>query len=198
MGSIAFDCTWCGRGYEVAPEMAGKAFHCRNCGGEMPVPGRPSAEAATIQLSPQAPTVQLGPPPAAGPRPLAGAHVPPEPAAEEAFCPQCGEPIKRAAVKCRHCGASWGGHPRRTRGDGDLSSAATISLVCGILAFLLCGLVGIGAIIKGNEARRLAKEQDVPVPVTALIGLALGWGGVALITLFLSMTVLGLVLPLFL
>ncbi len=171
MGSLAFDCEWCGRGYEVAPDMAGQAFHCRNCGGETAVP----ATAAPAVGTPIGGPVRAAPPPQrVAPKPTPQPRLQP--------CPFCGEGIAPGAYKCGHCGSTLragagAGAVTRTGGasPADMTNAANLSLALGVLGWFVCALLGPIAIIKGNEARRLAYEYGVEPPGTATAGLVLGW-----------------------
>jgi hypothetical protein len=58
---------------------------------------------------------------------------------------------------------------------GQMESAATMSLVLGLLAFAVLPLIGPFAIMKGNEASKLARRIRVPAPGTATAGVILGW-----------------------
>lgn len=103
-------------------------------------------------------------------------------------CPDCAERIKARARVCRFCG--WGreqsskgkvpsakrGHMRsRDPGSPAAVSAATSSLVLGILGLLVCGILAPFAILQANASARYARIARVPTPGTATAGLILGW-----------------------
>ncbi len=93
-------------------------------------------------------------------------------------CQYCGETIKKAAIKCRHCGE--GLKKRKKRGPGaavrkTIDDAANLSLIMAILGILVCPLTLIVAIIKGNEAKRMALRNRMPVPGGASAGIMIGW-----------------------
>ncbi|GAB3166361.1 hypothetical protein GCM10027059_25280 [Myceligenerans halotolerans] len=64
----------------------------------------------------------------------------------------------------------------------------TISLVCGILSWIVCPLVlGIVAIATGNASRKAIREGLANNPGSATAGLVLGWLNVGLVGAFLLM-----------
>lgn len=91
---------------------------------------------------------------------------------------------------------------RRRQRDARLiphvESAATTSLVLGLVGLLVCGLAAPFAILKGNEARDMARRARVPTPAGATAGVVLGWLTLAAVamalfvwlTLFSSLVVL--------
>jgi len=84
----------------------------------------------------------------------------------------------------------------RSRGGADpaararVESAANMALIFGILSIAVIALVGPIAIIKGNEATRLARRARISVPGTATAGLVMGWIATVLMILVFGMFLL--------
>lgn len=98
--------------------------------------------------------------------------------------PAAEEPEREAPVLPSHPRRGRAPVPRRKRRRASRSSPgmvhqvgslATTSLVFGLLGLFLCGLLAPLAIMKGNEARRLAIRARVALPTSATAGVALGW-----------------------
>jgi hypothetical protein len=66
-----------------------------------------------------------------------------------------------------------------------VNSMSVAALTCGIAVFLTMGLTGIPAIVLGHRARREMRATGQRGDGLALTGIALGWGGVALIAVFI-------------
>lgn len=113
---------------------------------------------------------------------------------DEKECEYCGEWIKSAATKCRHCGELLGKARRNSpvAPAKKIEDAATLSLIMGVLAFVVCPLLAIVGIIKGNEAKRLSLGARVPVPGMATAGLIMSW-----VTIVLNVIVICLFLIVF-
>lgn len=67
-----------------------------------------------------------------------------------------------------------------------LNSAAVASLVCGIAVFFTMGLTGVPAIVLGHSARRQVRTTGQRGDSMALVGVALGWAGIALIAVAIA------------
>jgi Domain of unknown function (DUF1707)/Domain of unknown function (DUF4190) len=63
-----------------------------------------------------------------------------------------------------------------------VNSMAVAALTCGVAVFLTMGLTGVPAIVLGHRARRQVRRTGQRGDGMALAGVALGWGGVALLT----------------
>ncbi len=173
----------CSCGQEMlAPEsLAGRVGRCPKCGAQVAIPAPGGPFPATASLPPEEP---------AGEPDVAGART--------KSCPVCAEEILAEAVKCKHCGEyleGRRGRPRTDRVPGrrrpitDRNSHAgvaaqetgNLSLIFGILAILVCGLIfGPLAIVKGNEAKRQAALARIPAPGGATAGVILGWIAIGL------------------
>lgn len=94
-------------------------------------------------------------------------------------CPACGEDVPVDASRCSHCGERLGEKRSRSSGNSQLAaqarSEATTSMILGLVGFLACQLAGPFAIMKANEAKRLAQRARIPLPGEATAGLVLGW-----------------------
>ena len=85
-------------------------------------------------------------------------------------CPMCGEMIPMNAVQCRFCHEIFDPKLKKTNptlaygGGGkpvSTSSSAIWALVCGIVGFLICGLIlGIAAINLGNKAKQEIRASN--------------------------------------
>lgn len=99
--TITFECPQCARITRVPASFAGKQGKCPGCRATIEVPDPATAPAPP---SPDAPAL------AAEDAPAAPVLPPPDPAlvramgADQRPCPACNQPIRQAAVKCRHCG----------------------------------------------------------------------------------------------
>jgi len=204
--SIEFHCS-CGQKIAVPDQMGGKKGKCPDCGAILDVP-------LTGGATPLAPVVDepdFGAVTAADSAGQVEQVLPQgEASAEFKDCRFCGEPIKAAAKKCRFCGEflegeqrprsrAGGARPRRASADAALgrkaNDAANISLVLGILSLLICTLLGIGAIIKGNEAKRLALQARIQPPGAGTAGVVLGWLAMVLTLVsfgFLALVIIGM------
>ena len=103
-------------------------------------------------------------------------------------CPACGETIRKAAIKCRHCGEQLKQQPQaRGQEARAMEDAANMSMILGIVGLVVCAFTGPFAIMKANEAKRLAQRARLPVSGAATAGLVLGW--IATILLILSVLI---------
>lgn len=161
--AIEFRCDYCGRQVSLADSLAGQETSCPNCGVTLHVPG--SSDPAL------APTVS----------PAAGASL----KKTSAPCPYCGEEIHSRVPKCPHCGEQLGRPGAAMGRDPAIDSAATLSLVLGLVGILLCALAGPFAIWQGGIAQQKARAAGVDTPGTATAGIILGWITVALFVLSL-------------
>jgi hypothetical protein len=66
-----------------------------------------------------------------------------------------------------------------------VNPTAVAALTCGIAVFLTMGLTGVPAIVLGHRARRQVRRTGQRGDSAALIGVALGWAGVALIVVLI-------------
>jgi hypothetical protein len=62
---------------------------------------------------------------------------------------------------------------------------AVAALTCGIAVFLTMGLTGVPAVVLGHRARRQVRRTGQRGDGLALAGVALGWAGVALLTVLI-------------
>src|SRR5207249_4333627 len=111
----------CGRKTQAPDELIGKRARCPLCQQVITVP-QPSGAADQ--------------PPPDEPAPRPSSRPPDDDADRRRPCPMCGEPIREDATRCRFCGEEFDGGGRRDRPRyrrRDPSTAATTSLVCGII-----------------------------------------------------------------
>jgi len=104
------------------------------------------------------------------------------------FCPSCGAQFPEGTPYCNKCGERFAQNPlygsdqqfpwqtqNQYQMDLRANSAATASLVCGIIGLFIAGLIlGIIAIVQGNKAKRLGY-----VGGKATAGITLGVIGLA-------------------
>lgn len=112
--TISFQCPRCARVTRVPASFAGKQGKCPGCRAtiEVPDPSQAPLIKAPSDVSSVESGVSEGAPAAldAGSAPTVAALAPPDPTlvramgADQRPCAACGQPIRQAAVKCRHCG----------------------------------------------------------------------------------------------
>lgn len=191
MSTIAFDCEWCGRGYEVPASQAGTKHFCKNCKGETVVPDAATAE-TVIEPPPAPPSPARGGSPYEPGSPIwamtggdpggpPGLAPPPDDSPTLAV-PRPDddrlEPEVYGSIEPEPA-AVYGG---QGKGETDapnrvavVTQAANLALACGLGAFFFsCPPIGPLALMFGLKARRLAEEHDVELPGTAKVGLLLG------------------------
>jgi hypothetical protein len=69
------------------------------------------------------------------------------PASDERLCPYCSETIKRAAIKCKHCGEFLDGRDPR---DDSIEARPTREMNRGIAAVLSLVIPGAGQMYRGH------------------------------------------------
>lgn len=99
---------------------------------------------------------------------------------EDPRCPYCMESIRPLALKCRWCGEFQKKELRlrarlkkRPPRDLNLPEPSTI-LILGLLALILCGLLGPFALVQGNDYVNKCKALRIRPSGIAVAGRALG------------------------
>lgn len=105
---ITFECPRCARVTQVPASFAGRQGKCPGCRETIEVPD--PARAPLLPLPDGGGLAPLAPPALAPPALAPPALAPPDPAlfaamgSDQRQCVACNQPIRQAAVKCRHCG----------------------------------------------------------------------------------------------
>ncbi|HEY6970827.1 MAG TPA: RING finger protein [Candidatus Angelobacter sp.] len=164
-------CLTCGFGFNFGEEVVVcnvcGGFHHSACWDMAPICNHnvagaaPAATTASEGTAPGAAAAPLPPGPAAtqvAPPPVSPA-APRTPAADEQYCPQCREIVKREALKCRFCGyilsAQLAAQQILPAVAAEINSAANTALWCGIIGLFICGpVLGTIAIVQSNKAIR--------------------------------------------
>lgn len=158
--AIEFRCDYCGRQVSLADSLAGQETSCPNCGVTLHVPGGADGGLAPTLAPPRTAKTSTSAP-----------------------CPYCGEELQSRVSKCPHCGEQLGQPGAAYGRDPGIDSAATLSLVLGLIGILLCAFAGPFAIWQGGIASQKARAAGVATPGTATAGIILGWITVALFVL---------------
>jgi predicted RNA-binding Zn-ribbon protein involved in translation (DUF1610 family) len=174
-------CLACGGRFSLGEEVwacprCGQ-FHHANCFDPAGVCSHGGAAFSSLPPPTPFPTVDAQPAAAAEPPAVALA-------ADEQRCSNCGQIIKRDALKCRHCGYVVDAELASTMVSPEtileINKAARTALTCGIIGLFICGpVLGTMAIVNGNKAIRLMDEHpgyDGPRG-KARTGAVLGWVG---------------------
>jgi hypothetical protein len=119
------------------------------------------------------------------------------------ICPKCEAANPEGATTCRECGRPLtDAQPAGVRTVSKTSDTAVASLICGILGWSVLPVVGaVLAIILGHMARDEIHRSNGALggDTMAALGLAFGYGGLALlaaaIMLVVLLAVLGIAIP---
>ncbi|HVW01248.1 MAG TPA: RDD family protein [Planctomycetaceae bacterium] len=165
--TIEFNCPHCQKFLKTADDKAGLTVPCPGC-----------REKITI--------------PSATPVPAAGGEFmgwsedgPAAPAVDMKNCPVCGESIRAAARKCRHCGEVFEGGPEESeRGRGDVQYAGfwlrLVAMIIDGFVLLIPGMVlgfMIGIVLALALHNAMGQEELAVVAnmVGNLFGIGLRW-----------------------
>jgi DNA-directed RNA polymerase subunit M/transcription elongation factor TFIIS len=160
---ISCECPECGKRLKAADSAAGKKAKCPDCGAAIPIPApkvkKKSADDEEFDL--QNMNVEEG------------VEGPIE--EDQKPCPMCGEFIKAAAVKCRHCGEDIAS-PRakkkgkRSRSGGGMPATVIVAIAVEIL-FILLNLAGvIVQLIQMNICGAAGSGIRLAIEITILAG----------------------------
>jgi predicted RNA-binding Zn-ribbon protein involved in translation (DUF1610 family) len=111
------------------------------------------------------------------------------PGAETKACPFCGETVLKSAKKCKHCREILSPALRAAREKSGAASGGKIgrdALIFGILGLVICGPLGIVAIIKGKEAQKYPDQAGL-----GMAGMIIGIIACLIMLLSLGAIVLG-------
>lgn len=138
MAILETACPACAAPLRLPPEFAGRQGVCPRCRETIVVPGPgapvPAAEARAPGGEATAPGGEATAPGGGG-----------APSAPDRPCPACGEPIKVAAKKCRHCGEFLDAALRAARRGQEDASHPPVPVVLKVWGALVMGLAGLGA-----------------------------------------------------
>jgi len=114
--SLSFACPTCHGHFQVPESLAGRTARCKQCGAQLLVPEQATVHAVQPAESGQeihgGGTASDHPPtPDATPEVSAAAASSTAEDTDTKSCPFCAEPIKAAAIKCKHCGERLDGTP---------------------------------------------------------------------------------------
>ncbi|HVW01247.1 MAG TPA: RDD family protein [Planctomycetaceae bacterium] len=165
--TIEFNCPHCQKFLKTADDKAGLTVPCPGCRENITIPSATPVPAAGGEFmgwsedGPAAPTVQMK------------------------NCPVCGESIRAAARKCRHCGEVFEGGPEESeQGRGDVQYAGfwlrVVACIIDVLVLIIPSFVlgaAVGIVVAAAAAA--GGDQQAGAVIAQLLaqaaGIVMGW-----------------------